>query len=74
VQPAGLAAAAALVAPDLPGGVDIDRVEPGRDGVGALLVITGPRLLTEELGNAVGDHRAMWGMPAGFNAGSNGEG
>ena len=56
----------ALVAPDLPGGVEIDCLEPRRDGVGALLVIPGPGLRAEQLRDAVGDRRAVGGLPAGF--------
>ena len=44
---------AALVAPDLPGRVDIEPIQPGHDGVGALLVVGRPRLLAPRLGDAI---------------------
>ena len=49
----------ALVALDLAGGLAVDRVELGGDGVDVLLVVAGPRLLAEELGDAVGDRGAV---------------
>src|SRR5215204_735883 len=49
----------ALVASGLTGGVESSRVEPRRDGVGGLLVIAGPWLLAEQLGDAVGDRRLV---------------
>ena len=66
----GAVLVAALVAPDLPGGVDIEPIEPGRDGVGALLVVGGPRLLAEEPCDAIGDRRAIGGLSAGLKLGS----
>jgi hypothetical protein len=49
----------AFVALDQAGGLAVDLVESARDGVDAPLVIAGPRLFAEQLGDAVGDRRAV---------------